>query len=144
MLQLLKDCKIVRVANAAGAAQTAVTGSTLDLAGWDGVCYVAALGDVADTSVLTLTAYSDTASAMSSEAAHTTTATHTADATDADNKLLVLDVIRPTKRYHRVKLTRTTANAVVDGIFAILYRGKKAPVTADTTIVASGVSVGVA
>lgn len=141
LLNLLKETKITRVSNAAVAAQTLVTGDVLDMNGYDGVACIVALGDVDVNSVLTLTAYTDSDVAMGSEVACTTTATFTASATSADNKLLVLDLVRPVKQYVRFKLTRTTGNAVVDSIVAVQYKASKAPVTQGTTVVASGMSV---
>lgn len=138
---LLKDTKITRVANSAVAAQTAVNSSILDMAGYDGVVFVAALGDVTDTCVLTLKVEQDELNGAGGMAALTGNATFTANATSADNGLLVVDVIRPAKRYVRAALTRTTANAVVDGIFAIQYKASTKPVTADSSVLASATIV---
>lgn len=138
---LFKDTKITRVANSAAAAQSEVDSSILDMAGYDGVIFVAALGDVTTGCVLTLAAQTNTANQTSGMASLTGTATYTAGATDADNTLLVVDVIRPNKRYIRAALTRTTANAVVDGIFAIQYIAATKPVTADASVIASATLV---
>jgi hypothetical protein len=50
-----------------------------------------------------------------------TTATFTSDGTSTDNKLLILQMIKPTKRYVRMVAVRGTANHVIDGGFAILH-----------------------
>lgn len=138
---LFKDTKITRVANSAVAAQTEVDSSILDMAGYDGVVFVAALGDVTANCVLTLKVEQHTLNQTSGMAALTGNATFTAGATDADNKVLVVDVIRPKERYVRAALTRTDANAVVDGIFAIQYRASTKPVTADSSVLASATIV---
>jgi len=143
MNSLLKDTKIVRVANAAAAAQTDVTTSVVDMAGYDSVMFVAALGDVTATSVLTLTVKENTANSTSSPTPASVTGgscTYTAAASDADNKLMAVDVVRPAYRYVFAVLSRGTANAVVDGVFAILYRSRSVPVTADSTVLASALS----
>lgn len=143
MFSLLKDCKITRVENAAAAGQTELKTDVLDMSGYDGVMFVAILGDVTDTSVLTLTAKQNTANSDSSPTPTSITgasATFTAGASDADNKLLVVDVVRPTSRYVFASLTRTTANAVVDGIIAIQYRSRSVPVTQGSTVLASALS----
>lgn len=140
---LLKDCKISRVENAAAAAQTELQTDVLDMSGFDAVCFIALLGDVTTGSVLTLTAKQNTANSVSSPTPTDVTdgdATFTAGASDADNKLLVVDVIRPAERYVFASLTRTTANAVVDGIIAIQYRTKDFPVTQPSSILASALS----
>lgn len=138
---LLKDTKITRVANSAVAAQSEVDSSILDMAGYDGVIFIAALGDVTANCVLTLKVEQNTANSTSGMAALTGNATFTAGATDADNKMLVVDVIRPKERYVRAALTRTAANAVVDGIFAIQYKASTKPVTADSSVLASATIV---
>ena len=143
MLSLLKDCKITRVENSAVAAQTEVLTDVLDMAGYDGVMFVALLGDITDTCVLTLTAKENTASSTSSPTPTSVTdgsCTFTAGASDADSKLMIVDVVRPSKRYVFASLTRTTANAVVDGIIAIQYRGRSVPITQGSTVLASALS----
>lgn len=137
MLSLLNDCAIDYVEAAATAAQTALTGDVLDMQGYENVCFIAIFGDVTDTSVLTLAAYSHTANSAAGTALTGGSATFTAGASDADSKLLIVDVRRPTKRYVYPYLTRTTANAVVNGILAIRYNGEKLPITQGSSVIAS-------
>jgi len=142
---LLKDYKITRVANSAVAATTDVTSSVLDMTGYDSVMFVAALGDVTVNSVLTLTVKENTANSTSSPTptaiTGAATAAYTATATDADNKLLVVDVLRPAQRYVFCILSRTAANAVVDGIIAIQYNAKALPVTQSSDVLASALAI---
>ena len=49
-------------------------------------------------------------------------------------------VVRPTARYVYGSLTRTAANAVVDGIIAIQFRGTKCPITQGSTVLASAIA----
>jgi hypothetical protein len=49
-------------------------------------------------------------------------------------------VVRPSKRYVFANLTRTTANATIDGIIAIQYRTRNLPVTQPATLAASALS----
>jgi len=145
-MNLLNEVKITRVANAAAAAQTEVLSSVLDMQGYDGVMFVALLGDITATSVLTLTAKGNTASSTSSPTPVTqvATAAFTAGASDADNKVLVVDVFDPALRYVFASLTRTTANAVVDGIIAIQYTAELRPTTQDASVLASAIGPGLA
>lgn len=138
-MNFLKDAKIVRVANGATAAQTTVTTSVVDTQGFNSVCFVAALGDVSDGSVLALTVKTNSANATTGDdvAAASTTAGLTADATSADNKMLAVDLNKPRQRYAFATLARGTANAVVDGVFAILYNAQEHPVTQDSSLVDS-------
>ena len=64
------------------------------------------------------------------------TGAYTAAGTETLNTFIV-DVFRPQQRYVRAELTRTAANAVVNGILAIRYKGNKAPFAIDATCLAS-------
>lgn len=142
ILSLLKDCAIDYVEASATAATTALTSDVLDMQGWENVCFIAITGDVTDTSVLTLTAYDHTANAASGSAITGAAATFTAGASDADSKLLIVDVRQPQKRYVYAVLTRTVANAVVNGIVAIRYNGHKLPITQGSSVIASTLARG--
>jgi hypothetical protein len=139
MLNFLKDAKILAVENAAAAGTSLLTTEVVDMQGFDSVCFVVKLGDVTDTCELTLTAKTNTADSTSSPAPTvlSDTVTFTAGASDADNKLLMLDLHKPRDRYVFATLARATANAVVDGIFAILYNAHERPVTQDASVIAS-------
>lgn len=137
---LLKDCAIDYVEGAATAATSTLTTDVLDMAGYDGVCFIAMFGDVTASSVLTLTALGHTANAASGAAITGAVATFTAGASDADSKAIVVDVVRPVKRYVYATLARADQNAVVNGVLAIRYRGSKSPVTQGSTIIASALA----
>lgn len=139
---ILKESKFdkVLIATAAGTDDT-LSGDILDLQNCDSVVGVAILGDVTTTSVVTLKAYTGDESDLSDGAYETVTATVTADATSADNKLLVLDVIRPGKRYCRFDVVRATANAIVDGVVGIRYNYRNIPTTQPEDVVDSDISV---
>jgi len=134
-MSLLKNVEIVKCLNytAAGTSDT-LSGAILDMQGHDGVCFVAALGDITSGAVLTLAAQDGAASNLSDAAAITGAGALTAGASDYDNKLLVLDVYRPKKRYIRATLARATQNAVVENIVALLYNVKSKPVTQGSTV----------
>lgn len=133
---LLNAVEFVAVEDSATAGQTELVSDTVDMAGWTGVVFMASLGDVTTGSVLGLTAehsddddsnFEDLDGALS----------FTAGASDADNKLMILDIVRPEKRYVRASLTRTTANAVVNGIIAIKYGPLWQPVEQGDTVLKS-------
>ena len=123
MLSMLKDCKITRVLNSVTAGSSDQDGTVLDMAGYDGVLFIAALGDVTATSVDELQVFGNTASSTSSptpvELTNDTAGPYTAGASDADNKLLIVDVVRPAYRYVFPRVKRGTANAVIDRVIAI-------------------------
>ena len=91
--------------------------------------FVAILGaDTAATAKVTLKAAVSDASSMAGAVTLDKTAEYTAQsATDADNKLLVLDVIEPGKRYVRPLIDRATANADILALLAIRYNGMGVP-----------------
>lgn len=134
---LLNDVKITVVEAAAGAAQTALDSDILDMSGYEGVVFIAMLGDVTSGSVLTLAAQQNTANSASGMATLAGSATFTAGATDADSKALVLDVYRPRERYVRAYLTRTTQDAIVGGVIAIQYGATKKPQTQHASVIDS-------
>lgn len=144
-MQLTNDVKITVVSPAAAAAQTAINSSVLDMSGYEGVMFIALLGDVTATSVLTLTAKGNTANSVSSPTPITqkATAAFTADATSADSKALVVDVYKPAMQYMFANLTRTTADAIVGGIIAIQYKANNKPTTNDASVIASALALGV-
>jgi hypothetical protein len=139
---LLKESKIdkVLVAAVAGTSDT-LTGDILDLQDCDSVMGIAILGDVTNGAVLTFKAYTGDNAALSDGAYEAVTATVTADASSADNKLLILDIKKPGKRYCRFDLARATANAVVDGIIGIRYNFRQIPTTQPADVVDSDISV---
>ncbi len=143
-MNLSKDIKVTVVSPAAAAAQTGIDSSVLDMAGFDGVMFLALLGDVTSGSVLTLTAKGNTANSTSSPSPSTLKATDafTAGASSADSKVLLVDVAKPSQRYVFASLARTTQDAVVGGIIAIQYKAKKRPTSHDASVIASAFAVG--
>lgn len=145
MNNLLKGIKVTVVEAAAAAAQTALTSDVLDMAGFDGVMFVALTGDVTSTSVLTLNAYGNSANSTSSPTPVLQgAATFTAGASDADSKALIVDVFDPALQYAFATLTRTTADAVIGGIIAIQYKAEYRPTSQSASVIASTSAVGVA
>lgn len=147
MHSLLKECLITKssIAKVAGV-DDIVDGSIIDLGSpsegqFDSVCFIAILGEVTSGSVCTLKAYCGDAAALGDGAYKTTTATVTASGNDTDNNLIILDVIRPGKRYVRADLVIDTQNAVVDSIIAIRYNAKTIPTTQTAAVADSDVSV---
>ena len=137
-MNFLTNSKLTRVEPAAAAGQTLLTSSVIDMKSFDGVTFIAFLGDVLDTAVLTLQAQQgDQSDGSDATNLAGVLATFTADATSADNNMLALEVARPTKRFLRVTLTRATANAAVDGIVAVQSNPAEAPVVQDASVLAT-------
>lgn len=135
MQNLIKDVKISRVMNAVAVGTTTQTAAAaVDMSGWDGVTFIAAFGTITDGTpglkvrqgqVSNMSDGADLAGSLVSPAI-----------TD-DNRLAVVDVYRPQERYVDCQVLRGGATgAVIDGVIAIQYRGRKSPVTQDVTHVA--------
>lgn len=126
-----QDCKIIRVMNGAAAGtDDTLTGTHVDMSGFEGVTFIALIGTVTAGGTVKLHAEQGALSDDSDMADLADTQTATA----ASNKLLVLDISNPMERYVRPVLDRATANVVVDGIVAILYGAHGRPVAADSSV----------
>jgi hypothetical protein len=138
---ILKDCKVTRVLNSVVAGTSDQDGTVLDMTGFDNVMFVAALGDVTSGSVLELQVFGNTASSTSSptpvELTNDSAGPNTAGASDNDNKLYIVDVQRPAYQYVFPRVKRGTANAVIDGVFAIQYKAESVPQVQGSTVFAS-------
>lgn len=127
-MNFLRECKISFVEAAAAAAQTTLTTDIVNMQGYDSVCFIAILGDVSDGSVLSLQVLgNDTNDTVSPTTYASAVAGITAGASNADNKMIAVDVQKPRDQYVYATLARGTANAVVNGIIAIQYNKHDKP-----------------
>ena len=134
-MNFIGNVKISRVEDGAVAGVTVLTSDVVDMQNFDGLVFLAALGDVLDTGVNVLQAqHSDVGDGSGMVDITASVVSWTADATDADDKLMLLEIFRPTKRFLRVTLTRTVANTVLDGIFAFQSNPAEAPVTQHSSV----------
>ncbi len=140
MLDFLKEMKIIRVLNAVAAGQTAQLGAAVDLAGYDAVCHILILNTVTSGCVLGMQ-LSDAATSGGTYTNITPAVLSFTDAGTASNTLMILDVLVPQQRFVKCNVTRTTQNAVLDGMIAIAYRSKGRPITADVSVIASALAV---
>ena len=132
-MNLSKNVKVTRVMNGVAAGTTDQNSSIIDMSGWDGVLFLAAFGVITATAVTSIKVQQDTDPAGGTMADLAGTAVTVAD--DDDNQVAGVDVYRPRERYVRLVIDRGTANAVIDGVVAIQYRGSKAPSVHDATTV---------
>ncbi len=131
-LSLHTDVRRSMNAVSAGTGDTQ-TGTAIDMSGWDGVLFVFFFGTITSSAVTTIKAQQGAASNGSDAADLAGTEQSVAD-TD-DNKIAMIDIRRPSKRYVRPAVTRATANVVIDGVVAVLYRGEMTPAAAHSTAV---------
>jgi hypothetical protein len=137
LANLLTDTKVVKVNSGAAAGQTAVTATHVDMTGFDGVMFIADLGTVTDGCVLSLKAQDGALANDSDQADISGAATANFTAATSSNTAIVLDVVLPQKQFVRCVLSRTTQNAVVNTILAILYRAKTKPAAVDASVIAT-------
>lgn len=135
-VNLLDNIKVSRVLGYHAAGTTDRKASIVDMQNYDGVVFVATFGTMTSSSKILLkvgSATTNDTSAMADTVA--TTGQKTSDGTD--DVQLVLDVYRPAKRYLEAQITIADANALIEGIVAIQYKGSKMPVTQATATLAS-------
>jgi len=131
-MQLSANCKVIHVLNAVAAGTSDQTGAEIDMQGWEGVCFIADIGALNATQQTALQAIGSNASGAEAEF---NTNAQTPFMADGDgNKVLVLDVFQPVTRYVKPVVIRGTANAVINCVIAILYRGHKKPLVEDATV----------
>ena len=141
-MNFIKNHKIVRVMNAVAAGTTSQNGSSVDMQGFNTVTFIAAFGTLTDTAVTGIKAQQSSDDGSSDTFADLE-GTAKAIADTDDNKLLVLEIVKPRERYVRPVITRGTANAVIDSVIAILSnKGPgKLPITEDATVAGSELHV---
>lgn len=130
---LAKNTKLIRVENAAAAGTSDLTSDAIDTAGFEGCALFFAFGTITSGAVTSCKVQQSTASDLSGAADLEGSAVTVAD-TD-DNKIVMIDIKHPRERYLCGIIDRGTQNAVVDGIWALLYNPRVAPTTHDSTTV---------
>lgn len=125
----LKNVKCDLVVNPTSAGTVATTtGSSIDMAGYDGCYFQVAIGNATSGATATL-AVRGGASTTSFVAISGATATSTGG---ADNGLIGIDVYKPRKRYLSPTLAIGTTILVHGGVTAFRYHARTAPVTNTT------------
>jgi len=134
-MSLFDNCAFDNIIIQTSASATDLEGEkVVDLAGYDGVCFVGIMDTVTAAGEIQLYAQfsnsssttdmeDDTGTAVGSTAATTTT--------DYDDKLLVCDVYKPQYRYASAHIDKSAQNSEVR-VIAIRYRGAKGPVEQST------------
>ncbi len=123
-MNLLKNCKLTLV-KAATASGTSQVDASLDMNGYDGVVFIG--------SVATQAAGNFAKCAHSADNSTFADLAGTKRITSTNGNAFALEIAVPLKRYLRVSVVRGTATAVGD-IYAIQYKGRKAPAIQDATI----------
>lgn len=139
---LLKNCLISRGKASASAGTTDQDTTVYDMSNYESVMVIWLLGDATSGSVVELQVFGNTASSTSSPSPVELTAddaTYTAGASDADDKILIVDIPRwnPTYRYMFARGVIDTQNCVSAGFIVIGYNARTVPITQDSTVLDS-------
>jgi hypothetical protein len=134
MSQLSNNTKLIRVLNAVAAGTTVQTSSAVDMAGFEGVRFIISLGVGSASSVGQIKASQGLTSGGSFSDIAGSLGTAFTPTTD-DNKVWVLDIYRPTKRFVKCIVNRAAGNTVIDSVVAELYEPRNFPTTDDATTV---------
>ena len=114
----------------------------VDMQGFDGVMFVGILGTISGSGTVSMTAGQDTTSGGS----FTELPTAVASAVAADDEqFMVVDILRPAKRFLRTVLVRAVDNNVYGGTLAIQYKARAKPTVQEATgaageIIAAGIT----
>lgn len=128
----------------AAANNTDSNSDILDMSGYEGVIFIGSVTASTATGVAALTVESNTANSDTGMTAITGAAATATCAinNDLNDKLLVVNVYRPQKRYVQAVRTSATANIAFGSLIAIRYGAKELPVSADSTILSAANVVG--
>lgn len=138
MDRLAHNTKITRCIDATAAGTSNVAGTGIDMSGFNGACFVVAFGTITASAVTAVT-LEQSSDDGASDAYSSIAGTSVSVADTDDTSMAYVDLIRPTKRYVRVYVTRSVANAVIDAGVCLQYGGHaKRPVTHDAATVANG------
>lgn len=126
--------KVTRVSNAVGTGQGTTNCTGVDNKDFDSITYLAMLGTIDPTGVVTLKVQQSSDDGSSDAYADIAGASAVAGAAD-DNKILAIEIYRPRERWTRAVIVRTVADSVIDGALAIQRDPKEIPVTQSASII---------
>lgn len=138
-MNMLKDLTISQLLGYFAAGTTKRTSDILDMAGYDGVIFVAHLGTLITAGTLDVYVEQNTANSTSGMARLATTTVHTVTSGDAalTQSCVIVEVFRPVERYLQLNITPATQNAVVLGVSAWQYNARLKPRTVAASCIQS-------
>ena len=144
-MQALTNRILTQLAHAPVAAGSAdITDSfVVDMQGYDSVRMCVAFGTITAGAVASIRAQSAAvkASSTSLTSGADILGSNVAVADTDDNKISILDIVRPTRRFVQLVIKRATQNAVVDYAWYELYGPRKLPVVKDANVSAQEIWV---
>ena len=140
-MNLSKNVKITQVSDSVAAGVVATTSAVVDMQGFAGVVFVAALTGALITSVATLKVQEDSVNPFTAPKDMAGAVVSYTAAAAYSGKSLLVDLYRPKKRFIRCVLTPTVANVGIGAIFAIQYQTGAMPTAIDPSVIASALAV---
>lgn len=130
---ITRQCISVRsLAPVAAGTTTPQNGSVVDANGATAIRHTVSLGTLTATQTTVVKAQSGDAS-DGSDMADITGASYTVLDTDS-NKMVQIEIFKPTKRYHRLVVTRGVANAAIELGITETFHNPKLPITQDASV----------
>ncbi|MCC6311189.1 MAG: hypothetical protein IT345_09780 [Trueperaceae bacterium] len=105
----------------------------IDMAGYEGIRFILAVGTITSGAVTSCKVQQNTANSSSGMADLLGTSQTIADS-DSD-QLVVTEIYRPRERYVRMVVDRGTQNAVIDGLIVELYGQRLEGISSHATVV---------
>lgn len=123
MHNLSDNVKIDQILGYYAAGMTKRTSDILDMAGYEGVVFVAGLGTLIEAGTVDVYPEQNTSNSTvgMAEIAGTAAYTVTAAAAALTKSCIIVDVYKPQERYLQCNITPAAQNAVILGIVAIRY-----------------------
>jgi hypothetical protein len=109
------------------------TGTEIDMAGYNSVMVIVCLGTIAASGVFTGTLKNSDTSGTYGSGTVDRIATLANDADTDDNKLLIVEVYRPQRRYLRLNYQRTGGNVTVLSMLVVRFNSGNEPVSQGTS-----------
>ncbi len=133
MFMLSEEVKLTLVQAALVTGLTDPDSSRVDMAGYDGVMFIGILGAITATGTVTMVAKQADTDIVGAALSGATVAADSAD----DDKLFVIDIAKPTKRFLGTTLTRDVANSAYGGTIAVQYTARSKPTAQDAAQMAA-------
>lgn len=133
-MQFQQAEKISRVLNAVAAGTTNQNTLSVDMANWESVEFVAAVGALTANQVTKIKLQQSSDNGSTDDFTDLEGSATAAFADANTNTLARCEVVKPRKRYVRAVVLRGTANAVIDSVIAIQRSPRNQAITQDTTV----------
>ncbi len=140
-MNLIKNMLITRGANGSGSGQGILRTGIFNMAGWDGIVAVAAMGNNTNSTALSFFARQNTSNSTTGMATLDASMSVTDSGSDTDNDLFVIDIYKPQEQFLDFGMAAESQAAVWDGIVVIQYLGDKCPITQSTSVNTYGLFV---